>query len=124
MNVKIPSEITEDLNHQYRTTDNEYFYYAIGEEVNDEYIITEIIEPEIIEATDTKVVYNENPQRLINGCIGTIHSHLWKYRWVNNLCIPSENDLYAWKQMKNPTPKFHIIQCGIDKFNIYENGEI
>jgi len=105
--------IVERLNQIYASENNEYMFCLAGHEEGTNIYVTRLTEEEILEAGIDYVKYRNDPPCQFEDSLGSIHSHPESLG-----CQPSDNDLFAFGEMKNPEPSIFVIHCGIDTFLI------
>jgi len=104
-------DIIDELNGEFSKSDKEYLFCLLGDRSGNNFFINELFQPELFYQGDI-VISLDDPSCQIPGSLGSIHSH------PRGSCIPSNNDLFAWGEMKDPEPKINAIQCGVNEFYI------
>ncbi|MBN1156263.1 hypothetical protein JXA85_01480 [Candidatus Woesearchaeota archaeon] len=94
-------------------TDREYMFCLLGEQKGDTIIVDGLYEEKLLEHNKYIIRYANDPPCQINRSIGSIHSHP-----PSEECRPSDNDLFAFGEMKDPEPIIAIIHCQHDELLI------
>lgn len=110
--VVFNQEVYEKIVNSY-DKEKEYMYCLLGSEVNKTFMIDDLYEEELLEHNKYFVKYKNDPPCQVQRSIGSIHSHP-----KSSECLASNNDWFAFGEMKNPEPKIAIIHCYGDKFLI------
>jgi proteasome lid subunit RPN8/RPN11 len=114
LTVIFSQEMLDTFNLEYKNFDKEYLFCLLGEKNGKIIRVKEIVQPEIHLQGPDIVTPSEDPACQREDAIGSIHSH------PDGSCNPSNDDFFAWGEMKNPEPLINAIQCGYNQFYILE----
>ncbi len=115
--VIFTKEVLDKLNNEYSANKGEYLFCLIGDKINNEIYVNDLIAPELFHQGEDVVISHEDPACQTENSLGSIHSH------INGDCKPSQDDIFSWGEMKNPEPIINAIHCDTGIYILVMPGE-